>query len=284
MASSSHKVAGIQYLGRGGITRPCIDGVVQLIQFGEPIVKATLLSNLQDHDHGFLIEDHYGNLTGIKAGFGSGYSGEGPRGLSSTLELLDRHNVEIDEVEVSRDLVDRLNHSALTRKDIDDIQTTKPVRPQRWFDYVQEDHLYNKKKRNLVVSGMFPPVIPFALVHNNLVDVAIGFEEEPDGRLMNGYRRLEQNIKQMSGLSGTGSKLFSKAILSNDAPLHWPDLDSSEQTGRAQLYSSVFMAYRNHRAHNEMSSSLARDIREFLILNELFWLSDGLRLKPKGDS
>jgi len=87
----------IQYLGLPGITQECLDGIMRLLQYEDRIVRARILS--ASGDHGFLLSVQPENLVAIKAGFGSGYSGEGSRKFSYALELLDAHRIEIDEYE-----------------------------------------------------------------------------------------------------------------------------------------------------------------------------------------
>lgn len=80
-------------------------------------------------------------------------------------------------------------------------------------------------------------------------------------------------IKDKSGITQEiGVKLFSKVFQGEDAPLYWDDIDGSEVKGRATLFSRVFMAYRNHRAHQEPDDDIHEDLREFMLLNQLFIL------------
>ncbi|WJG24065.1 TIGR02391 family protein [Vibrio furnissii] len=80
-------------------------------------------------------------------------------------------------------------------------------------------------------------------------------------------------IKDKSSITQEmGVKLFSKAFQGEDASLYWDDIDGSEVKGRATLFSSVFMAYRNRRAHQEPGDDIHEDIREFMLLNRLFIL------------
>ena len=58
--------------------------------------------------------DRIGDQAAVKSGFASGYGGEGPAALSYALQLLEAHGVELEEVEVSADLIERLDDSALT--------------------------------------------------------------------------------------------------------------------------------------------------------------------------
>ncbi|EJO34973.1 hypothetical protein ACINWCA157_0208 [Acinetobacter radioresistens WC-A-157] len=48
----------------------------------------------------------------IRAGFTSGYLGEGPKGLAKALSLLEKHRIETEEILVSKKLLNRLNSSS----------------------------------------------------------------------------------------------------------------------------------------------------------------------------
>ena len=107
------------------------------------------------------------------------------------------------------------------------------------------------------------------------MDLAIDLKNNPDFNLMTCYRRLEDIIRRRTRLDGeSGAKLFSLAFLTNDAPLHWPDLPETEVRGRANLFGSMYMAYRNSRAHKESETTTEEAIREFLLINHLFFLEN----------
>ena len=57
-----------------------------------------------------------------------------------------------------------------------------------------------------------------------------------------------------------------------DPVLDYDVKDKAEQTGRAQLFSAAFMAYRNPRAHRELDHDYVSLHTEFLMLNHLFAL------------
>src|SRR5665213_60979 len=88
---------GIQYAGLPGITQESLDGIMRLIQYDNHIKRARILS--ASNEHGFLLTIDHDDLVAIKAGFGSGYMGEGSRKFSYALQLLEAHRVEIEEYE-----------------------------------------------------------------------------------------------------------------------------------------------------------------------------------------
>ena len=70
--------ACIEYHGGPGVTQPCLDAVIRLIQFGDQITKAQILSADGDPvtEHCFLLTVN-DDLVAIKSGFASGYRGNG---------------------------------------------------------------------------------------------------------------------------------------------------------------------------------------------------------------
>ncbi|MGP5536680.1 TIGR02391 family protein [Psychrobacter glacincola] len=112
-----------------------------------------------------------------------------------------------------------------------------------------------------------------ALLDARLIELALDFDKNPDHAIISGYRKIESIVRERTGLEHESSvKLFAKAFQGDDSILCWKNLDSGECRGRASLFSSVFMAYRNNRAHQEPRRNLGDDIREFMLINQLFIL------------
>lgn len=269
-------LAGIEYYGTAGITARCLRVLTMAIQAGDTIEKVYLLSDFDNKSgcgtHCFLLFAKYGDPIAIKSGFASGYSGEGPRGLSSALQILIRHNIDIEEYDIDKSFIERVDSSCLTQADLEMLEAKRPVRPTRFYDFIllhDHHHLYDDN----LVKGLFAQEVPYHIVDNRIMKEAIDLKYNPDANLMTCYRRLEDIIRKRTGLDGqSGTKLFSQAFLNNDAPLHWPDLPDAEAKGLASLFSAVYMAYRNSRAHKENETTPADAIREFLLINQLFIL------------
>jgi len=213
-----NSLAGIQYVGLAGITSSCKDAIIRMLQYGDQISEAKLLTNVGEHSstHCFILNVNCDELVAVKSGFSSGYSGEGPRGLSVVLELFIRHDVEVEEYKVSESFINHLDLSAITTSDLKSIESARPVRPVTWYDYVlYEDELKNDK----LFSGgspklnyQFPVVMPYAILDSRLTDLALKFKENPDHSILSGFRRLEDIVRKRTGLDEHGSKLFSKAF------------------------------------------------------------------------
>jgi Protein of unknown function (Hypoth_ymh) len=274
----SSNLAGIQYFGLSGVTLSCIKAITLLINGGELIKHAYLLSC--DSSHAFLLADEYDDVIAVKDGFSSGYSGEGPRGLASALMLLYRHNAEIEEYTVDALFMERLGCSCLLQSDIDSIRNQNPVRPSRWYDYIYDQgcDLRNPGKH---LSHYYPLAIPFGVIDERIIDLAVNFHENEDAAIISAYRRLEDVLRKRTGLTGESTKLFSKVFLSEDSPLRWDVADEGELKGRANLFIATFMAFRNARAHRETKRGSDAELREFLLVNELYCLEAEALTEPE---
>jgi hypothetical protein len=260
--------AGIEYVGLRGISRECQDGVLRLLQYGDKISHARILSS--SNDHCLLLTINGSDIVAVKSGFASGYGGEGPRTFSYVLQVLDGYGVEIEEYVVSAEVIERLDESSLTRADIEAIDAAEAVRPSRWYDYIFEDDF--KRGKNGTLWQKFPLVIPFAVIDGRLADLALSFWEDPDNRLLTGYRRLEDIVRNRTAVDEHGAKLFSQAFAPKGGRLTWKDVSEGERAGRMTLFTGTYTAYRNPRAHRESKHKGEKLLEEFLLLNHLYRL------------
>jgi hypothetical protein len=129
---------GLEYHGLSGCSQECQDAVMRLLQYGPSIARARIISS--GNTHCLLLTSAVGDLIAVKSGFSSGYSGKGPKCFSATLQLLDSHGAEIDECLVEESTIDRLDNSALTIADVENLTKANAVRPVRWFQYVSYQH------------------------------------------------------------------------------------------------------------------------------------------------
>jgi hypothetical protein len=266
-------LAGIEYYGLPGISRECQDSVVRLLQFGDQITRARILSSANRHC--LLLTVNAGDIVAIKSGFSSGYGGEGPRRFSYVLELMNMHNIEIDECKVDESVVERLDRSALTRSDLKGIEHCKPIHPSRWYDYVQGRH--EDRGRAGKLWDEFPRVMPFAIIDPRITDLAMCFWTAPDNKLLTGYRRLEDIVRARTRLREHGAKLFGKAFGGEEPILAWKGTNEGEKSGRVNIFTGAYMAHRNPRAHQELRSQADNQLAEFLLLNHLYRLESEAR-------
>jgi Protein of unknown function (Hypoth_ymh) len=265
------KPAGIEYAGIAGASRECQNAVMRLLQFGDEITHARILSNSKFHC--LLLTINTGDLVAIKSGFSSGYGGEGPRRFSYTIQLLDTYGAELEEYAVDEAFIERLDQSALTVSDLEILKLAKPTRPSRLYEYIQERHFEDALNGRSLDE--FPPVVPLSIIDPRIVDLAISFWKSPDDRLLKGYRRLEDIIRQRAGITDHGQKVFSQAFSAQTPRLFWRDIDDGEKQGRINLFTGAYMAHRNPRSHRELEISAQKQLSEFLLLNHLYLLERG---------
>jgi hypothetical protein len=266
------KLAGIEYAGVGGCSAECQDAVVRLLQYGDLITLCRILTHSSDEPrtHCLLLTINSGDLVAVKSGFASGYGGEGPHTFSYVLELLDAHNVEIEEYEVDETLIERLDRSCLLTSDLEHLSKARPIRPSRWADYIEDRHWTWSDEKTLWRD--FPLVMPLAVIDPRLIDLAVSFGKDPDERLLTAYRRLEDRVRMRTDIKEHGAKLFSRAFLGDSPKLFWQGLDGAEHAGRAQLFIGAFGAHRNPRAHRELNDRMDEQLSEFLLVNHLYRL------------
>jgi len=265
---NANEVAGIEYSGLAGITKACMDAVMRLLQYGDHVTHARVLSC--EGTHCLLLSVNVGDLIAVKSGFGSGYLGEGSRGFSYVLQLLEAHGAEIEEYDVASDVIERLDNSALTEGDISQLDAARPVSPRRWTDYMFEEDWH--RDRDGTLWREFPSVVPFAIIDRRIADLALTFWNDPDASLVTGYRRLEDIVRERTGINEHSTQLFTRAFMGRGSKLGWGDLEESEQAGRASLFKDAFLAHRNPRAHRELKQYPEDQLAEFLVLNHLYRL------------
>ena len=261
-------LAGIGYSGIAGGSKDCQDAIVRLLQFGDQITRARILTYSKFHC--ILLTVNVGDLVAIKSGFSSGYGGEGPKTFSYVLQLLSTHGAEIEEYQVEDSVIERVDSSALKMSDIERIEHSQPIRPTRWHDYVLETDYESAEDGTL--WNNFPPIVPFAIIDNRIMDLALSFWTGPDDRLLTAYRRLEDLVRGRTGIDDHGATLFSQAFLGKTPKLIWRGINDGEKVGRANLFTGAFMAHRNPRAHRELKSYQDVQLTELLILNHLYRL------------
>lgn len=283
-SSYDDRPAGIEYHGSSGVTAASLEAIFRLLQTST-VSRARLLSSPANDpgSHGFLLVTEPEGYVAILPGFASGYGGEGPRGLSHALALLREFDVSIDELVLDAEVFRRLQGAALSYADVEMVSNARATTRGRVYDYVFEHHL-GSASPNLWAAAEV--AIPFPILHAEVRDLARGFWTDPDAALNRAFRRLEDAVRRRSGLTGHGTSLMSKAFLGGGARLSWGDLPDAETSGRAQRFTSAFMAYRNPRAHHEPGSTpRAELLREFLAVNELFvLLAEATEVPDKNDT
>lgn len=265
------ELAGIQYMGRAGISASCLGAIRRLFVAGDHIESGLLLSANQSH--AFLLnlgEQDHPEWVAIKSGFSSGYPGEGPRSLSEAIALLFSFGIYVNEVKVDRAVLQRLDQSALTRKDLNFIVSAHRIKAPEVAMYLYDEHLPASNKGRALRQLRAP--IPWGVLDYRLFDLAGKFLEDPDHALMAGFRRLEDLVRTRIGTDASESKVFSLAFLGEKPLLTWTGLPNAERIARGNLFTGAYGAFRNPRAHRELSEDRASQICQLQTLNHLYRL------------
>lgn len=268
------KLAGIEYHGTPGVTQRCVDALKSVLAAGERVQSAWILSwsdgGIGEHSILLTVSPYLQIL--IRPGFRSGYSGTGPTGLSTAIGLLQLFKVDIEEYDIDEDFHRRCEAGCLHSSDLKNLTQSRPVRPSRYYEYVERPS-YRAKADIIHLLEEFPPVLNLGLLDERLIDLSIGFLDNPDFAITTAFRRLEDIVRTRIGVYDKScNQLFTHAFEGNRSLLHWDDPDAGEQAGKSNLFKSVTMAYRNPRAHREVVMSSRDAVREFMLVNHLYLL------------
>lgn len=268
------KLAGIEYHGTPGVTQRCIDALRSILGSGEQLQTAWILtwSDGKVGEHSILLTVSPYLQILIKPGFTSGYSGTGPAGLSTAIELLQLFKVDIEEYDIDEELHRRCVAGCLLSSDLENLTQSRPVRPSRYSEYIEHPS-YRARADVQHLLQEFPPVLNPGLLDARLIDLSIEFFNNPDSAITTAFRRLEDIVRDRVGeYDKSSGPLFAYAFEGDRPPLHWDDQVGGEQKGKAFIFKSVTMAYRNPRAHREISMSNHEAVREFMLINQLYVL------------
>lgn len=269
--------AQIDYRGTRGITQHCLAALASFLQESRSTGLAILLSGPPDRhgcrSHAILLTVEELPELLIPGGFASGYGGEGPRGLSGAIRLLDSCGWDINEVEIGAAMFERLCAHDARQSELDQILQLQRKPITCVFDYVAKELLDSESMSEVWRSQ--PVIIPLPLIDPRIFDVAVRFWIDPDALLSKAYRRLEDSVRQRCCFNSSnehGARLFSRAFGHDKSPLVWK-VNDEESICYAPLFTAAFAGFRNARAHrdpgHESDTALAM---EFLQLNVLFTL------------
>lgn len=267
----------LEYVGIAGATQPCQEAIERLLMSGADLHTALIITCRAgaNPDHAFLLTVGEHDQVIVKSGFSSGYGGTGPKGFSAVLDLLQWHEVALDEALVDADLMARLDASALTLADLETIRTSPRPSPKRLWDYLILERDEQVRERNPWRNrGLH---VPMAIIDPRLALMARDFWDDPDSALFKGHRLLEETVRKRAEITPEEavkgpSAVYSTAFNGETPRLSWPGLSKPEQAGRTGLFLGTVGAYRNVRAHRTDNGSDEDRLGELLVLNQLFRL------------
>lgn len=259
----------IQYLGTC-YTHDCLKAITFILQTQPHIEKALLLSN--NGFHAFLIISEQ-NTYVIRSGFSSGYLGEGTKGLASALQLLLKHHVEIEEINISSKLMKKLNKASLSSTDVENISNYRYILPIQIYEYIYAiyENLDYQKNNNRYYSSE----LPYHLIDSRIFDLALKFKEDPNSAIMSAYTRLEDIVRLKTNSEKFSVGLLEQAFCSDKKSISqfkWDVENEEASTATGRLFTNIFKSFRNERAHSEVNKQDLHCFREFLLINELYLL------------
>jgi hypothetical protein len=262
--------AQIEYRGVGEVTHWCLVSLCEVLQADEKLSKAIIVS-LKDKNgcgsHCIMLLKAGEPKYIIRNGFSSGYTGEGPSGLSKAIILMREFDLEVVEVEVSKSLFKKVSGSGLINNEVDQIMNMRFSRFFAVADYITDIH-DDLQETNIWKS--IPIQMPFTIIDGRLLDIAKSFWNDPDAALTKAYRRLEDIVRDRAGVEGHGTKLFSQ-VFSGESPILSWKIGKQESKGFVQLFIGAYMGFRNNRAHREEKDFNEQDLMiEFMVLNSLY--------------
>lgn len=273
--------ADVSYVGKPGMTCSCEKAVEEYITHRGPPDRVTLLSCERPwhegaFDNAFMFEKEESEYfkTFVLDGFSCSSSGSAGEALSRIISLLEWHNVEsFREINIPREIMIRIHKQDVTVDDIEAIETSPSrgnPRRHRWENHAMPVNPW--KGRDVF--------LPMSLLDDRLVESGKAIIEDPDASetvVREGFRLLEHILKsRVEGYSEAAGldavKLIDFCFDKDKGALIWPGVKPGVTDGRRQLFRGAFQAIRNPFSHTVPDHDFARDIRHFLLLNELFTL------------
>lgn len=111
----------IKYEGSTRATQYCIDDFMKRLYGSRKITDMTILTCEKYHALMLCFENR-DIVVFIKSGLTSGYSGEGPKGISLIIRLAEEAGITIKELKATTSLFKRINSSRATVKDVEFIK------------------------------------------------------------------------------------------------------------------------------------------------------------------
>jgi hypothetical protein len=253
-------LAGIQYLGVSGVSKDCYDAFVIVLQ-SYHVSQMIVLTTKEAHtsNHALLMHSSIGDIC-IKDGFASGYVGEGPYWFDKVIKLALIAQIDIDEAQISGNVLKRVKESCLICDDIDYISLTK--RGCRLGDYI----LSYESNYSLDSTTITSTRLPLCNINQALLPLAFTFNVDPVSAIMKANTLLEDKLREhvdTNRKEEVGSKLAAEFCKDGSCD------DTLTKGGAYMLFQAYFKLYRNAIMHRNVQENNDM-IFEFLYVNKLF--------------
>jgi hypothetical protein len=262
----------IQYLGKRGLTFPCIQAMATILISPYPCREITVVfqepARGEDHtDVCFVIWDWLGyGMTIVPDGFGT-HHGTGGWGLRVVLALIQFYQVPLKEKWVAADQFERLANGHPTTRDWEQLHRADPCAPS-WPSYLQD-----YEHRGRVLWTDLPrerSQFPYWLIEPELLNDVKDIERTPGLAVFGAARRLEMVVRALDpSLAGlTGQDLINQAMREGK-PWEPHGEVASERQAWANLFRGTVGAIRNPEGHRDQQLSLEDAIGQVLTVNNV---------------
>ena len=111
------------------------------------------------------------------------------------------------------------------------------------------------------------------MIDSRILDLALKFNDDPNYSILTAYTRLEDIVKVKINDRSLFSNILLKTAFISDKQRQsiyfWDANNEKISNALGCLFTNIFTAYRNERAHSEVDKPYFKQLREFLLINEL---------------
>jgi hypothetical protein len=262
----------IQYLGKRGLTYPCVQAMATILTSPYPCSEITVVFQEQarGEDHTavcFVIWDwlDYG-ITIVPDGFGT-HNGTGGWGLGVVLALIQFFQVPLKEKWVEADQFERIANGYPTPRDCEQLHQADHWAPS-W-----PAHLHDYERRGHVLWTDLPRELsqfPYWVIEPELLGDVKDIERNPGLAVFQAARRLEMVVRSFGPYDArlTGEPLVNEAM-GTGRPFEPHGATPNERLAWTHLFRGAVGAIRNPEGHRDQQLSLEDAIGQILAVNML---------------
>lgn len=262
----------IQYLGKRGLTYPCVQAMATILTSSYPCSEITVVFREQarEEDHTdvcFVIWNwlYYG-MTIVPDGFGT-HRGTGGWGLGIVLALIQFFQVPLKEKWVEDEQFERIANGYPTQRDYEQLQQADQCTPS-WPGFLQDyEHSRHVLWKDLPQERFH---FPYWAIEPELLGDIKDIERNPGSTVFQVARRLEIVIRELGSYTAdlVGDKLVNEAM-GTGKPFEPHGATASERLAWANLFRGAVGAIRNPEGHRDQQLGLKDAMGQILTLNML---------------
>ena len=264
-----HPALPIQYLGRSGTTRPCVEAMVTILTSPYRCREITVVFQEQQpgedsSDVCFVVWDWLGcEITIVPDGFGT-HNGTGGWGLAVVLSLIQFYQIPLKEKWVEAQQFEQIANGRPTARDREQLHQADHCAPS-W-----PLHVGNFGSRLWTQAGYETAQFPYWLIEPELLGDVKDIERNPGSAVFQAARRLEMLLRDLGGYPAdlTGQALVNEAMGSG-RPFEPHGATAGERQAWAHLFRGAMGAIRNPEGHRDQQLKREDAIGQILTVNML---------------